>query len=296
MRIDSHQHFWRYNSTDYVWMSDAMDSLRRDYLPADLAPLLQDLDFDGSIAVQARQMLVETEWLLDLADANPSILGVVGWVDFASTRSDEQLERLATRPKLRGIRELIHDMPDRNYAVSDEHIRGVSQLQRYGLTYDLLLQPVHLRPALELVRKFPDQPFVVDHLAKPRIAAGELSPWREEITALAQCENVYCKLSGMATEAKWRDWQPRDFRPYFDVVLESFGADRVMIGSDWPVCTLSGSYADVMGIVTNYVDELSIDEKTAILGGSCARFYGLVEEGDIEGIVDCAGNPARLPC
>jgi L-fuconolactonase len=275
MRLDSHQHFWRYNPTDYVWMTDVMDVLRRDYLPEQLAAELNTTGFAGTIAVQARQMVEETEWLLELAARHDLIRGVVGWVDFASEQLDEQLARFSAYPQLKGVRELIHDMPNVRYAVSDAHIAAIGKLAQYGLTYDLLLKPPHLRPAIELVRQFPDQPFVVDHIAKPDIASRSLSPWQEDLRELAKAQNVFCKLSGMVTEARWGDWQAEDFRPYLDVVLEAFGPERLMIGSDWPVCLLSGVYADVMAIVIDYCDALSPSEQDAILGETAVRFYGV---------------------
>jgi L-fuconolactonase len=191
---------------------------------------------------------------------------------------DGQLERFADHPKFKGVRELIHDMPEIHYATSDVHVRGVSKLAALNLTYDLLLKPQHLRPAMELVRRLGSQPFVVDHIAKPDIARAMRSPWEADIKQLAECDNVCCKLSGMVTEARWDRWQPDDFRPYLDIVLNAFGADRLMIGSDWPVCTLAGAYADVMGIVIDYCETLSCDERQAILGGTCARFYDVRQD------------------
>jgi L-fuconolactonase len=275
MRIDSHQHFWSYNDTDYVWMNDAMDALRRDYLPTELSSEIRQIGFDGTIAVQARQMESETAWLLELADAYEFILGVVGWVDFASPRLSETLERLAEFPKLRGVRELIHDMEDLDYATSDVHKAAIARLAPLGLTYDLLLKPPHLHAATVLVNEFPEQPFVVDHLAKPNIAAGQMQPWRQDLERLAQHENVHCKLSGMVTEAQWGNWNAQEFRPYLDVALEAFGSDRLMIGSDWPVCTLSGSYAETMQVVIDFAEELTADERDEVLGENAAHFYGV---------------------
>jgi len=277
MRLDSHQHFWIYNDDDYVWMNDQMNALRRDYLPDQLWAKLQVIGFDGSIAVQARQSVAETAWLLELADRYPFIRGVVGWVDFESEALDRQLQQYGAHPLLKGVRELIHDMPDVNYASNDVHVRAMEKLARFNLTYDLLLKPPHIRPATELVRRFPDQPFVVDHIAKPDIAAGKRSPWQQDIESLARFDNVCCKLSGMVTEARWQRWQPDDFHPYLDIMLEAFGPRRLMIGSDWPVCTLSGPYEEVMRIVIDYIDSMAGDERAAILGGTCARFYGVTE-------------------
>lgn len=274
-RIDSHQHFWNYNETDYVWMGPGMEGLKRDHGPDDLRPHLDALGFAGTIAVQARQMEKETDYLLDLAAGFPWILGVVGWVDFASEGLHERLEAYAGNAALKGVRELIHDMSDPNYAIGPVHANAVGLLSRYGLTYDLLLRPQHLRPATRLVDMYPDQRFVVDHIAKPDIAAGEIDGWSKDLKEIARRPNVFCKLSGMVTEARWDAWSSDQLGPYLDVCLESFGAGRLMIGSDWPVCTLAGSYEDVMGVVLAYADALSADEKGAILGGTCARFYGL---------------------
>ncbi len=278
VNIDSHQHFWVYNDRDYVWMTQPFGTLRRDFLPADLKPPLNAIDFDGTIAVQARQMTVETEWLLALADENEFIRGVVGWVDFASEQLDAQLEHFAAHPKLVGVRELIHDMPDVQYALSDVHVHAIIKLARHGLTYDLLLKPQHIQPATALVRRFPEQKFVVDHIAKPSIVEGRMSPWREDLHALAECENVFCKLSGMVTEASWGQWTPDAFQPYLDAVIGAFGPGRCMIGSDWPVCTVSGAYEAVMHIVIDYITALSPDEQRAILGRTCAAFYGVHEK------------------
>jgi len=275
MRIDSHQHFWRYNLLQHVWMTDAMDVLRHDYLPAELAPLLKSIGFDGTIAVQARQMLEETEWLLKLADEYDFIHGVVGWVDLRSPKVREQLEQYSAHPKLVGVRHVVHDEADDNFMLLPEFRRGIAELRRFDLTYDLLLFPRHLPVAVKLVEQFPDQPFVLDHIAKPEIRDRRISPWREDLQALARFSNVSCKLSGMVTEAKWKDWRQEDFRCYLDVVVQAFGTDRVMIGSDWPVSTRARDYAVVMGIVMDYADQFSATVRDAILGGNCARFYNI---------------------
>jgi L-fuconolactonase len=273
MRIDAHQHFWHYDPAHHVWMTDAMAALRRDYLPDELAPLLEATGFDGTIAVQARQMVAETEWLLGLADRHSSIKGVVGWVDLRSPGLPDELERFAPHPKLVGVRHVVHDEPDDRFMLRPEFRRGIARLREFGLTYDLLLFPRHLPVAVTLVDEFPEQPFVLDHLAKPAIRGRLFSPWREDLTRLAERPNVSCKLSGMVTEARWNDWRPEDLSPYIDVVLEAFGPERLMIGSDWPVCTLSGDYRSTMGVVVGYVDSLSPGERAGILGENCARFY-----------------------
>lgn len=273
MKIDAHQHFWQYNPAHQVWMTDAMQVLRRDYLPEELAPLLATAGFDGSIAVQARQMPEETAWLLELAAANAFIKGVVGWVHLCSPALGAQLERFAAHPKLVGVRHVVHDEEDDQFMLRPDFRRGIAQLSAHDLTYDLLLFPKHLPVAVKLVEEFPDQPFVVDHLAKPQIRDGVVSPWREDLRRLAAFPNVCCKLSGMVTEAKWHQWHADEFYRYMDMVIGAFGTERVMIGSDWPVCTLSGDYLATMKIVMDYVLQFSAAAQDGILGGNCARFY-----------------------
>jgi L-fuconolactonase len=273
MRLDSHQHFWKYNPAHQVWMTDEMAVLRRDYLPAELEPQLKAIQFDGTIAVQARQMVEETEWLLELSDQHDFIKGVVGWVDLRSPRFRAQLERYAKHPKLVGVRHVVHDEPDDGFMLLPEFRRGLAQLREFGLTYDLLLFPKHLPVAARLVAEFPDQPFVLDHIAKPGIREGQVSPWREDLDRLAEFPNVFCKLSGLVTEAKWKQWEPEDFHRYLDIVIETFGTERVMIGSDWPVCTLSGDYASTMRIVIDYAQQFSARVRDDILGGNGTRFY-----------------------
>jgi L-fuconolactonase len=273
MRLDAHQHFWHYDPAGYAWIANNMEVLKHDFLPRDLEPLLASIKFDGCIVVQARQNLEETRWLLALAEQHAFIKGVVGWVDLRSDRLPAQLERFACHPKLVGVRHVVHDEADDNFMLKTEFRHGIAQLSDFNLTYDLLLFPKHLPVAVQLVREFPKQPFVLDHIAKPHIVEGRMSPWREDLRALADFPNVFCKLSGMVTEAKWSDWRPDDFHRYLDVVLEAFGPSRLMIGSDWPVCTLSGDYESVMKIVIEYLQRLSAAEQAAVLGGNCARFY-----------------------
>ena len=273
MRIDAHQHFWKYNPAHQLWMTNQMAVLRRDYLPDELQPLLESVGFDGTIAVQARQMLEETEWLLKLSDAHPFIKGIVGWVDLRSPNVREQLEEYSKHPRLVGVRHVVHDEPDDNFMLRPDFRRGLAQLAEFGLTYDLLVYPKHLPVAVTLVSEFPHQPFVLDHIAKPPIREGLVSPWREDLTRLATFPNVFCKLSGLVTEAKWKQWRTDEFHRYLDIVVGAFGTDRVMIGSDWPVCTLSGDYVSTMRIVTSYVQPFAPDVREDILGRNCARFY-----------------------
>lgn len=275
MRIDSHQHFWAYSPAEYPWIGTGMERLARDYLPADLAPLLAAEDIDGSVAVQARQSLAESRWLLELAAAHPLVKGVVGWVDLRGAGVDGELHALAADPKFVGVRHVVQDEPDPRFLLGAAFVRGLRQLHRHGLTYDLLLYPHQLPAAIELVGLLPEQPFVVDHLAKPRIAAGEIDGWERDIRSLARRDNVCCKVSGMVTEAARGGWKRDDFTPYLDVVLDAFGPERLMVGSDWPVCLLAGGYADVAAIPREFFGGLTAGERALVHGGTAARFYGL---------------------
>ena len=274
-KVDAHQHFWQYNPAEHAWMTDEMAAIRRDFLPADLKPLLDRLGFDGCVAVQVRQNLEETRWLLQLAGRHEFIRGVVGWVDLCSPQLARQLEEFAGNPKLAGVRHIVQDEPDDAFMLREDFCAGIARLREFGLTYDVLIYPRQLPAAIRLVREFPHQRFVLDHIAKPLIGEGKLEPWKAGVRELAKSPNLYCKLSGMVTEARWKQWQPGDFRPYLDVVVEAFGPDRLMIGSDWPVCTLSGSYESAMGIVMDYIGQFPVEAQAGILGGNCERFYGL---------------------
>jgi L-fuconolactonase len=256
-----------------------MERLARDYLPGDLGPVAAAAGIGGTVAVQARQTLEETRWLLDLAEHHPLVRGVVGWVDLRSPEVAGELREFSSRPAFVGVRHVVQDEPDPQFLLGEEFIRGLKQLRPFGLTYDLLLTPQQLPAAVELVASLPEQPFVLDHLAKPRIKTwtkpGDMAPWRHDIEALAKHKNVCCKLSGLVTEAAWRQWRPADFTPYFDVALAAFGPERLMFGSDWPVCLLAGDYAEVAGLVKDFVAQLSAAEQAAIWGGTATRFYGL---------------------
>ena len=279
MNIDSHQHFWSYSGVDYPWIGAGMERLARDYLPVDLEAPATAAGIGGTVAVQARQTLEETRWLLDLAERHPLIRGVVGWVDLRSPDVASALRELSSRPAFVGVRHVVQDEPDPRFLLGEEFVHGLKQLHPCGLTYDLLLYPQQLPAAVELVASLPEQPFVLDHLAKPRIAAwtkpGDMADWRRDIAALAKHKNVCCKLSGMVTEAVWRQWQRANFAAYLDVALAAFGPERLMFGSDWPVCLLSADYAEVAGIVKDFCGTLSVAEQAAIWGGTATRFYGL---------------------
>ena len=275
MRIDAHQHFWKYSAAEYPWIGGDMQRLARDFLPVELAVATAAAGIGGSVAVQARQSVEESFWLLHLADGNALIRGVVGWVDLRSDGVHADLVRLVAHDRFVGVRHVVQDEPDPRFLCCDEFLRGLRQLHPFGLTYDLLLYPHQLPAAVELVGLLPEQPFVLDHLAKPRIKAGEIDSWRRDIRALARHDNVCCKVSGLVTEADWKGWKPADFVPYLDVALEAFGPRRLMVGSDWPVCLLAGEYADGATIPREYFARLSADEQDAIWGGTAAEFYGL---------------------
>jgi L-fuconolactonase len=272
MKLDAHQHFWKYSPEEYPWIP-AGTVLQRDALPDDLEALQQPLGFDGSIAVQARQSLEESRWLLELAQSNPRIRGVVGWVDLRDESVGEVLAELSQNPRFVGVRHVVQDEPDDRFLVRPDFVRGVRNLARHGLSYDLLIYPHQLPAAIELVRLLPNQRFVLDHLAKPRVKTGEISPWNRQIRELASCPNVWCKVSGLVTEAHWTEWKPADFKPYLDLVLEAFGPSRLMFGSDWPVCQLAATYAQVQDLAAASWEGLSLPDQQALWGGTCAEFY-----------------------
>ncbi|MFM8436314.1 MAG: amidohydrolase family protein [Planctomycetia bacterium] len=275
MRIDAHQHFWSYSAAEYPWIGAGMERLARDYSPADLAAVAEPLGVAGSVAVQARQSLEESRWLLHLADEHPFIRGVVGWVDLRNERVAEEIALLAQHEKFVGVRHVVQDEPDPRFLLGESFVRGLRHLHPFGLAYDLLIYPPQLPAAVELAGLLPEQTFILDHLAKPRIKAGEIAEWRRDIEALARHPNVACKLSGLVTEAAWRQWKRADFTPYLDVALDAFGPGRLMFGSDWPVCLLSGEYADVVGIIDDFIASLAPAEQTLIRGDTARRVYRL---------------------
>jgi L-fuconolactonase len=275
MHIDAHQHFWIYDPREYEWIDGTMAPLRRDFLPADLQRELEREGFQGSVAVQARHSLQETRWLLELAGQFSFILGVVGWVDLRSPQVRKDLQALAQNPKLVGIRHIVQSESDDHFLLQPDFLRGISLLAEFDLAYDILIYPKHLTVAAEFVRRFPEQRFVLDHLAKPEIKSGTINAWKKGIAELAAYANVYCKLSGLVTEADWSRWRVEDMRPYLDIAFERFGTNRLMIGSDWPVCTLAGSYSRVMGLVKDYLSGHSEQEREAVLGSNAKRFWRL---------------------
>lgn len=275
IKIDAHQHFWHYSPETHPWITDQLSILKKDYLPADLEPLLAANGFAGCVVVQASQTEAETEILLRLAEKNEFIKGVVGWVDLQDFNVKHHLKKWANHPKLCGFRHIVHDEPDEQFLLRPEFLRGVKALKAFNLTYDILIFERHLPATLQFVSYLPDLKLVVDHIAKPKIATREISPWKENIQSLAKYPNVYCKISGMVTEANLQNWKEEDFRPYLDIVTEAFGPDRLMIGSDWPVCLLGGSYENVMAIAENYFQSFSDAEKEKIFGRNAINFYNL---------------------
>jgi L-fuconolactonase len=275
MRIDAHQHFWIYDAREYEWIDESIASLRRNFLPDDLQPELRRHDFHGCVAVQARQSLDETHWLLELAERATFILGVVGWVDLREPDLRAQLKTLTKNPKLVGIRHIVQSEADDRFLLQPDFLRGISLLEEFNLAYDILIYPKHLSVAAEFVGRFPRQRFVLDHLAKPFIKHAIVQPWEAEIRELAKFPNVYCKLSGLVTEADWQAWTPDQLAPYLDVAFDCFGPGRVMFGSDWPVCTVAGSYSRVFQGIENYARRFPVEVQEAVLGRNAAAFYGL---------------------
>ena len=273
--IDAHHHLWMYNTQDYGWMDDSMSVLKSNYLPDDLEAELKLSGVRGTVVVQARQNLEETRWLLELAEQYSFIHGVVGWLDLRSKDLDKELDEFASNPKLVGVRHVIHDETDDDFMLRPDFIRGIAQLEYYELIYDLLLFPRHLERAVQLVERFPRQGFVLDHLAKPMIKAGIMEPWKSDITRLAAYQNVWCKLSGMVTEADHKQWLYKDLQPYMEVVLESFGPERIMLGSDWPVCKLAAEYGEVMKTVQEFIEALSPGDQERILYQNAIDCYQL---------------------
>ena len=273
MRIDAHQHFWIYNPAEYEWIDESMAAIRRDFLPEDLEPELERTEFQGSVAVQTRQTLEETRWLLGLADRSAKVVGVVGWVDLCSPDVRSQLSVFARNPKLVGIRHIVQSEADDRFLLRPDFFRGIALLEEFDLAYDILIYTKHLPVAAEFVERFPRQRFMLDHLAKPPIKSREIDSWAAGIRRLAAFPTVFCKLSGLVTEADWQCWKPEDITPYLDIAFEAFGASRLMIGSDWPVCLVAGSYSRTLDVVKNYLRDHTAETREAVLGGNARRFW-----------------------
>jgi len=273
--IDAHHHLWQYNPDEYGWMSGEMALIRRDFLPEDLQRELSAAGVDGVVTVQARQRIEETEWLLELAGGHEFMRGVVGWVPLVAPDVPAVLERFAQNDKLKAVRHVLHDEPDDDYMLREDFNRGIDALLPFRLAYDILIFERHLPQTIRFVDRHPNQTFVVDHIAKPRIRDGVISPWRENLAELARRENVYCKISGVVTEADWNRWTEEQIRPYLDTVLEVFGPSRLMFGSDWPVCLLACDYARWLAIVRRAIEKLTAGEQDRILGGTAIEAYRL---------------------
>jgi L-fuconolactonase len=274
MRIDSHQHFWQFDPVRDAWIDASMREIARDFLPKHLKPLLHESQIDGCIAVQADQSETETEFLLDLAQRHSFVKGVVGWVDLCADDLSERLVFYSKNPFFKGVRHILQAEKE-GYMVKESFVKGIGLLKDFNLTYDILIYPHQLEEAIELVKQNPDQPFVLDHLAKPYIKDKKIEKWAEYIKQLAAFKNVNCKLSGLLTEGDWNHWQASDFSDYLTVVMEAFGRDRLMFGSDWPVCLLAGSYQHVLRIVEDFIEGLSLADKNKIMGENAHNFYKL---------------------
>jgi L-fuconolactonase len=275
MTIDSHQHFWKYELEKHSWIDDDMSAIRRDFLPSDLEKVYAENGIDGCIAVQADQTLLETDFLLQLASENDFIKGVVGWVDLRAESIDEILEEYRSKQKLKGWRHVVQGEADHNFLLRTDFLNGVAFLEKYDYTYDILIFPHQLGATLEFVKRFPHQKFVIDHIAKPYIKDGFYDGWATLMKEIAKQENVMCKVSGMITEADYKTWTAEQLHPYMYLVLETFGAERLMYGSDWPVCLVAGNYGQVKMIVTDFIKTLSATEQRAIMGANAIDFYSL---------------------
>ncbi|BDD02357.1 amidohydrolase family protein [Persicobacter psychrovividus] len=276
--IDSHHHLWVYDPAAHDWISDEMSCLRQDFTGKELEHELSKANIDYCVAVQASQTEEETIFLLDQAAKCDRILGVVGWVDLCAESVPERLAHFSENPSFVGVRHVLQDEQDDAFMLRPDFVNGIAQLEQFNLTYDLLIFPRHLENAFKLVKQFPNQKFVIDHLAKPAIKAGEIDEWKKGMAKLAQCPNVYCKLSGMVTEADWLYWVKTDFSPYIYHLLEIFGADRLMFGSDWPVCTLAASYRSVRDLLNEHLEGELMKRK--IFGENAIRFYNLKPKQD----------------
>ncbi len=276
MHIDAHHHFWKYDSGRDVWITEEMAAIRRDFMPEDLFAVLKENGMAGSVVVQADPSEEETRFLLDIARQHHFIKGVVGWVDF----TDKEVERSIaiykeTAPALKGFRHIVQAEPDARFLLREDFCRGIELLKQYDYTYDILIYPKQLPAAIEFVERFPEQKFVVDHLAKPDIKSRKIEPWATQMRILAQNKKVYCKVSGMITEADWKHWTEEDLKPYLDTIFEAFGTERLLFGSDWPVCLVAGTYAKVKQVIMNYMKDIDERAQEAIMGENAARFYQL---------------------
>ena len=275
MRVDAHQHFWKFDPVRDRWITEDMAVIKKDFMPKDLQPLLEQNGFDGCVAVQADQSEEETSFLVGLASDFSFIRGVVGWVDLQAEDIAERLQQFSRHKIIKGFRHVLQAETQRDLMLSPKFINGIALLKTFDFTYDILIFPDQLIYSKNLVAQFPEQKFVIDHLAKPHIKKKEIKEWTSDIESIAKLPNVWCKLSGMVTEADWKGWQKEDFRPYMDVVVNAFGIDKIMFGSDWPVCQVAASYSEVVEIAKDYFSTFSNDEQEKVFGGNAASFYNL---------------------
>ena len=275
LRIDAHHHFWKYDPVEYGWIDDAMAVIRRDFMPAHLREEIAAAGVDGVVSVQGRQSVEETAWLLGLAENYDFIKGVVGWVPLALPSLGKTLEKFSKHWKLRGVRHVVQGEPDDRFILGEEFNAGIRLLREFGLVYDILIFERHLPPTIEFVDLHPEQVFVLDHIAKPKIKAGELEPWRKNILELGKRQNVYCKISGVVTEADYQTWTEAQLQPYLETVLAAFGPRRLMFGSDLPVCRVACDYKRWVELVGRFIAKLSPDEQARIMGGTASEAYGL---------------------
>ena len=275
MKLDSHQHFWKYSPQQHNWIDDSMVSLKRDFLPNDLEPHLIENKIEACVVVQADQSEKETEFLLELATQYEFIKGVVGWVDLRAKNVEERLQFYSQNQYFKGVRHIVQS-EKQDFLLDPAFQNGIGKLGNLNLTYDLLIYPHQIEAAIKLVSQFPNQKFVLDHLAKPNIKNGKIDPWKNQIQRLAQFSNVSCKISGMVTEADHSQWKPSDFIPYLDIVFDAFGENRILFGSDWPVCLLAASYQEVYQLITDYTANFSLEQRDKLFGGNAERIYNII--------------------
>lgn len=273
--IDSHQHFWQYDKIKDAWITDDMSVIQRSFMPNDLEPVLKENGMEGCVAVQADQSETETEFLLTLAQKHDFIKGVVGWINFCGADIEERLAHFSSYDKLKGFRHIVQSEPEDDFLLRDDFCNGISKLKQFGYTYDILVYPKHLPYALTFVKQFPNQPFVIDHIAKPDIKNGDFDTWKNQMQNIAHFSNVYCKISGLVTEHGLKNWEISDFKPYIDTIMECFGIDRVMFGSDWPVCLLGATYKQCCDILEENTQQLTSLEKQKLWGLNAKKFYSL---------------------
>lgn len=274
-KIDAHQHFWKYNKVKDGWINRKMKVIQKDFMPEDLEPVIQAKDIQGCVAIQSDQSEEENNFLLRCADNYEWIKGIIGWIDLQSPDITELLDHCQSFPKLKGFRHILQSETDRALMLRPAFSAGIEALAKYNFTYDILIQPDQLMLSRELALRFPEQKFVLDHIGKPDIKNGSSTDWEEDIKLLAGCKNVFCKISGMVTEADWKKWKPEQIKPYLDTVVTAFGTERIMFGSDWPVCLLAAQYEEITGMAEDYFSSLTTTEQAAFWSGNAISFYNL---------------------